>query len=57
MAGELGSGDAGKGGGWGGSIRQAGGAFGQMEIAHEEQYFHNLVIFSIKTIISIKHFK
>ena len=42
MAGELGSG-AGKGGGWGGSIREAGGAFGKMEVAHEEQYFHNLV--------------
>lgn len=28
-----------KGGGSGGSIRDAGGAFGQMEAAREEQYF------------------
>jgi hypothetical protein len=38
--GDLGSG-AGRGGGDGGSIRQAGGAFGKMEAAREEEYFHN----------------
>ncbi|XP_055642139.1 ATPase inhibitor mai-2, mitochondrial-like isoform X2 [Toxorhynchites rutilus septentrionalis] len=37
--GEMGSG-AGKGGGGGGSIRDAGGAFGKMEVAHEEEYFY-----------------
>lgn len=42
MIGERGSG-AGKGGGSGGSIRDAGGAFGKMEAAHEDQYFYNLV--------------
>ncbi|XP_041361309.1 ATPase inhibitor mai-2, mitochondrial-like isoform X2 [Gigantopelta aegis] len=36
--GEFGSG-AGKGGGTGGSIRDAGGAFGKMEAAREEEYF------------------
>merc|ERR1711894_315542 len=36
--GEFGSG-AGKGGGSGGTIRDAGGSFGKMEAAHEEQYF------------------
>merc|ERR550534_514901 len=36
MAGE------GKGGGAGGSIRSAGGAFGKMEAAQEEQYFRKL---------------
>ncbi|XP_057309068.1 ATPase inhibitor mai-1, mitochondrial-like [Hydractinia symbiolongicarpus] len=39
--GEAGSG-AGRGGGSGGSIRDAGGAFGKMEAAHEEQYFRKL---------------
>lgn len=29
-----------------GSIRAAGGAFAKMEIAHEEQYFYDLVRFS-----------
>jgi len=38
MSGEAGSG-AGRGGGSGGSIRDAGGAFGKMEAAHEEEYF------------------
>jgi len=38
MSGEAGSG-AGKGGGSGGSIREAGGAFGKMEVAQEEMYF------------------
>jgi len=42
MAGERGSG-AGKGGGTGGVIRDAGGSFGKMEAAHEDQYFYNLV--------------
>lgn len=42
MAGERGSG-AGKGGGTGGAIRDAGGSFGKMEAAHEDQYFYNLV--------------
>lgn len=42
MVGERGSG-AGKGGGSGGTIRDAGGSFGKMEAAHEDQYFYNLV--------------
>merc|ERR1711963_207717 len=33
---------AGKGGGSGGSIRDAGGSFGKMEAAQEEQYFRKL---------------
>ncbi|XP_055543899.1 ATPase inhibitor mai-2, mitochondrial-like [Wyeomyia smithii] len=37
--GDLGSG-AGKGGGGGGAIRDAGGAFGKMEVAHEEEFFY-----------------
>ncbi|XP_023932074.1 ATPase inhibitor A, mitochondrial isoform X2 [Lingula anatina] len=37
-SGEWGSG-AGKGGGSGGSIREAGGTFGKMEAAREEEYF------------------
>ncbi|XP_028051005.2 uncharacterized protein LOC105835285 isoform X2 [Monomorium pharaonis] len=41
LAGERGSG-AGKGGGSGGTIRDAGGSFGKMEAAHEDQYFYNL---------------
>ncbi|RLU20401.1 hypothetical protein DMN91_007011 [Ooceraea biroi] len=41
MVGERGSG-AGKGGGTGGAIRDAGGSFGKMEAAHEDQYFYNL---------------
>ncbi|XP_050408289.1 ATPase inhibitor mai-2, mitochondrial [Patella vulgata] len=41
MGNEYGSG-AGKGGGTGGSIREAGGSFGKMEAAHEEQYFRKL---------------
>lgn len=39
--GELGSGPAHSGGG-GGSIREAGGAFGRLEAAYEEKYFHDL---------------
>lgn len=41
VVGEKGSG-VGKGGGAGGDIRSAGGAFGKMEHAHEEQYFRKL---------------
>ncbi|XP_070153275.1 uncharacterized protein [Polyergus mexicanus] len=41
MSGERGSG-AGKGGGSGGAIRDAGGSFGKMEAAHEDQFFYNL---------------
>lgn len=37
----MGSG-AGKGGGSGGSVRDAGGAFGEMEAAREEEYFRRL---------------
>merc|ERR1711893_590593 len=33
---------AGKGGGSGGTVREAGGSFGKMEAAHEEQYFRKL---------------
>lgn len=43
--GDMGSG-AGKGGGSGGSIRDAGGAYGKMEAAREEEYFHKLVCFN-----------
>ncbi|CAH8622703.1 unnamed protein product [Schistosoma curassoni] len=38
---ELGRG-AGKGGGTGGSIRDAGGAFGKLEARNEEEYFYKL---------------
>lgn len=31
-----------------GSIRQAGGAFAKMEIAHEEEYFYKLVSFTLR---------
>ena len=38
-----------QGGGTGGSIRDAGGSFGKMEAAHEEEYFRRLVtIFNSK---------
>lgn len=40
--GELGRG-AGRGGGAGGSIREAGGAFGIAEAAREEEYFYEKV--------------
>lgn len=43
--GEAGSG-SGKGGGSGGAIRDAGGSFGKMEAAQEEQYFRKLVSYS-----------
>ncbi|XP_064651938.1 ATPase inhibitor mai-2, mitochondrial-like isoform X6 [Lineus longissimus] len=39
--GEWGAGE-GKGGGKGGSIRDAGGSFGKMEAAREEEYFRKL---------------
>jgi len=39
--GEKGSG-AGKGGGSGGAVRDAGGAFGKRQAAKEEEYFRNL---------------
>ncbi|XP_059158030.1 ATPase inhibitor mai-2, mitochondrial-like [Physella acuta] len=39
--GQLGDG-AGKGGGSGGAVREAGGSFGKMEAAKEEQYFRQL---------------
>ncbi|XP_005091422.1 ATPase inhibitor mai-1, mitochondrial [Aplysia californica] len=39
--GQFGDG-AGKGGGSGGSVRDAGGSFGKMEAAKEEQYFRQL---------------
>lgn len=42
MSGERGSG-AGQGGGGGGAIRSAGGSFGKMEAANEDQYFYNQV--------------
>ncbi|XP_041471525.1 ATPase inhibitor A, mitochondrial-like [Lytechinus variegatus] len=49
MAGEYGSG-SGSGGGTGGSIRDAGGAFGKMEAAHEEQYFRQLQAEQLKAL-------
>lgn len=42
MSGDPGSG-AGKGGGGGGAIRSAGGGFGKMEAAREEEYFYKKV--------------
>ncbi|KAL4218073.1 hypothetical protein ACF0H5_022810 [Mactra antiquata] len=41
QVGDFGEG-SGKGGGAGGDIRSAGGAFGKMEAAHEEEYFRKL---------------
>ncbi|KAG5331438.1 ATIF2 inhibitor, partial [Acromyrmex heyeri] len=52
MVGERGSG-AGKGGGSGGAVRDAGGSFGKMEAAHEDQYFYNLV--SIYFLLIVYH--
>ncbi|XP_055938203.1 ATPase inhibitor mai-1, mitochondrial-like [Argiope bruennichi] len=40
-AGEWGSG-AGKGGGAGGAVREAGGSFGKLQAAREEEYFRKL---------------
>ncbi|XP_038051751.1 ATPase inhibitor, mitochondrial-like [Patiria miniata] len=48
-AGEHGSG-VGKGGGAGGTIRDAGGAFGKMEAAHEEQFFRQLQAEQLKAL-------
>ncbi|PIK55930.1 putative ATPase inhibitor, mitochondrial [Apostichopus japonicus] len=42
--------DTNLGGGTGGSIRDAGGAFGKMEAAHEEQYFRKLQQEQLKTL-------
>jgi len=39
---------AGKGGGGGGSIREAGGAFGELEAARENEYFHKLQKLQLK---------
>ena len=39
-----------RGGGAGGSIREAGGAFGKMEAAHEEQYFRQLQAEQLETL-------
>uniref|UniRef100_A0A915M8U5 ATP synthase F1 subunit epsilon n=1 Tax=Meloidogyne javanica TaxID=6303 RepID=A0A915M8U5_MELJA len=47
--GDMGSG-AGKGGGSGGSIRDAGGAYGKMEAAREEEYFHKLKQAQLKAL-------
>jgi len=41
MSGEKGSG-VGKGGGTGGAVRDAGGAFGKRQAGKEEEYFYNL---------------
>lgn len=41
-SGEPGSG-VGKGGGGGGAIREAGGTFGKMEAAREDEYFYKKV--------------
>ncbi|GMS79519.1 hypothetical protein PENTCL1PPCAC_1694, partial [Pristionchus entomophagus] len=52
MVGGLGDPGAGAGrsGGSGGSIRDAGGAFGKMEAAREYEYFYNLEKFQLKTL-------
>uniref|UniRef100_A0A0M3IB17 ATPase inhibitor, mitochondrial n=1 Tax=Ascaris lumbricoides TaxID=6252 RepID=A0A0M3IB17_ASCLU len=47
--GELGSGE-GKCGGSGGTIREAGGAFGKLEAAREEKYFFELNEEQIRTL-------
>jgi len=39
---------AGRGGGGGGSIREAGGAFGELEAARENEYFHKLQKLQLK---------
>ncbi|XP_071804700.1 ATPase inhibitor mai-2, mitochondrial-like [Asterias amurensis] len=48
-SGVMGSG-SGKGGGTGGAIRDAGGAFGKMEAAHEDQYFRQLQAEQLKAL-------
>lgn len=40
----------GKGGGGGGTIREAGGVFGEMEAAREEQYFRKLSATQLKEL-------
>lgn len=52
QVGDLGSG-SGRGGGGGGSIRSAGGSFGAMEVAHEEEYFYKQVYQRVLATISI----
>ncbi|KAK0390469.1 hypothetical protein QR680_019369 [Steinernema hermaphroditum] len=47
--GDFGAG-AGKAGGSGGSIRDAGGAFGKLEAAREEEYFHKLQRAQVKAM-------
>ncbi|XP_065281050.2 ATPase inhibitor mai-2, mitochondrial-like isoform X2 [Dermacentor albipictus] len=44
------SGGAGKGGGAGGSIREAGGGFAKIQVAREEQYFRKLQEAQIKKL-------
>ncbi|GMR50416.1 hypothetical protein PMAYCL1PPCAC_20611 [Pristionchus mayeri] len=46
---QIGTG-AGKGGSTGGSIRDAGGAFGRLEAAREEEYFYHLQKHQLKTL-------
>jgi len=48
-SGEYGSG-AGKGGGSGGSIRDAGGSFGKMEAAREDEYFRRMQAEQLKAM-------
>lgn len=47
--GDMGGG-AGKGGGSGGTIRDAGGAYGKLEAAREEEYFHKLKQAQLKAL-------
>ncbi|KAM3727780.1 ATPase inhibitor mai-2 [Dirofilaria immitis] len=47
--GDLGSG-SGKGGGSGGTIRDAGGSFGKMQAAREEEYFKHLEKEQLKSL-------
>ncbi|OZC07983.1 hypothetical protein X798_04979 [Onchocerca flexuosa] len=49
QVGDLGSG-SGKGGGSGGSIRDAGGIFGKMQAAREEEYFKHLEKEQLKSL-------
>ncbi|VDK78935.1 unnamed protein product [Litomosoides sigmodontis] len=49
QVGDLGSG-SGKGGGSGGSIRDAGGALGKRQAAREEEYFRNLEKEQLKSL-------
>ncbi|EFO27481.1 hypothetical protein LOAG_00992 [Loa loa] len=49
QVGDLGSG-SGKGGGSGGPIRDAGGAFGKRQAAREEEYFKNLEKEQLKSL-------